>query len=57
MLKRGGGTTSFEVVLMQALEVLAMLNKFVTVLSGGGGGSQQVLDPKICHFIAPTSHN
>ena len=57
MLKKGGGTTYFEVVLMQALEVLTMLNKVCYCIESGGGGSQQVLDPQICHFLAPTSRN
>ena len=66
MLKGGGGTTSFEVVLTQVLEVLAIgmggggRKRFHPLKGGGrktfypvlrgGEGSQKVSDP---HFVDP----
>ena len=67
MLKGGGGvSTSFEVVLTQELEVLAILMggaKSVHPFKKGGAttmftlvrevGVQSVLDPRFPHFVAP----
>ena len=64
MLK--GGTNSFGVVLMQELEVLAILKGVANIfphLKGRaqkllpcpeGGGTQKVLDPQFFHFVAPS---
>ena len=61
MLKGGGGTTCFEVVLTQGTEVLAILNRGggggavegMSCLEGGGG--RKSLGPTFFTFCSPPS--
>ena len=57
---RGGGAqTGFEILLTQELEVLAIVmaggRKKCYPVFRGGGGAQNVSDPRFSYFVAPPS--